>query len=450
MEIEESPLFAEVTKIIQGGPTDTNYGWECVFQYGDNKTYIPLKVIGVNIIRDYLGSFTDSMSCTVLMGLGGYARQIYPNRTGMQMTLKKMPMSENKGASDPKQAIQEEIYSAILISNMPSPTQAQGAEALDEEALNLQNIVEVSFQLFNKSMEQIRLMPVGGVFRRTKVDSLLLSMLTTESSKADVDDQRAILGVDITPVSNKDSKEQIIITHGTKLIDVPDYLQKRVGIYNAGLGSYIQNKHWFIFPLYDTNLFQTRQDTLTVFVLPKRKYSDIERTFSVNGDSVTLLMTGETGFSDDNGTQYLNQGNGARFADASKLMDSSNNLSNNKVVVSRALNNKEFIADTRNDGINHVPIPNQRITANPFTVYSQLNARKGGYFKGVWQNSDSSIIFPGMITRIIYSDIGSIKEIYGVVHICEHVSHKLGDINNNAYSNQSVISIYVNPAKEIK
>jgi hypothetical protein len=48
MEIEESPLFAEVTKIIQGGPTDTNYGWECVFQYGDNKTYIPLKVIGVN------------------------------------------------------------------------------------------------------------------------------------------------------------------------------------------------------------------------------------------------------------------------------------------------------------------------------------------------------------------------------------------------------------------
>jgi hypothetical protein len=271
-----------------------------------------------------------------------------------------------------------------------------------------------------------------------------LALLTNEASKADVDETRAIEGVDLVPVSNRDIKEQIVLTHGTKLVDVPDFLQKRVGVYSAGLGSYIQNKHWFVFPLYDTTQFQDRQNTLTIVVLPRRKYSEIERTYKKVGSSLTILMTGETGFKDDSGAQYLNEGNGARFSDASRLLDKSVTTAGNKATMSRARNNSEFLSDQRSDGINHVPIASSRITSNPFVIYSDLNRRNGGMFKGVWQNSDPKLILPGMAVRILYSDQDEMKEIYGVMQGAEHFSHKVGDLASKKFSNQSIVYVFVN------
>lgn len=447
MEIESTPLFLEATRIMQSGQTNTNFGWRAIVDYGDNQLYVPLKVISVNNIRNYVDAYTDEMTITLLVPLGAYARRIYPNRARLQITLTKIYITETGGAVRADDPSDNEVYSAILLGDTLAPTEMQGAESVDEFSLDLKQVLEIHFQLFNKSMEQIRFMIVGGIFRRTKVDTLLRSILTKESSKADVDNQRAIEGIDLSPISNKDTKEQIVITDGTKLVDVPDYLQKRIGIYSSGLGNYIQNRHWYLFPLFDTNLFQDRQNTLTIIVLPKNKFTNIERTYSKRGDCLTILMTSETGFQDDSGAEYINDGNGARFTDAAKVLTDSVTIKNNKAVISRKRNNNEFITDTKPDGLNHTPIPNERITSNPFVITSRLNNRRGGYFKGVWQNSDPKLITPGMVTRLIYSDLKEIKEFYGVVHKTDNISHMQGDINANRYSNQSVLTVFVNKSK---
>ncbi len=444
MEVEDTPLFREARAIMQSGETKTNFGWRGIVHYGDGKVYTPLQVVSVNTIRDYVNHFTDEMTCTFLIPLGKYARQIYPNRNELQISLVKIPLSELTNQGDENASLEAERYSAVLIDEDRSPTDGQGAEANDEFTLDLTQIIEVHFQLVNKSLEQIRLMSVGGVWRQTKVDNMLRTVLTKEASRADVDDQRAIEGVDMVPISNQDSKEQIVITHGTKLVDVPDFMQKRYGVYNSGLGSFIQNKNWFIYPLYDTTQFPDRQKTVTIIVLPKRKFSSVERTYRSIGDSLTILMTSETAFKDDSGSQYLNEGNGARFTDPGKLFENTVTTGGNKAVMSRARNNSEVLTDQRPDGIQNVPMPADRITANPFSVFSDLSARNGGLFKGIWENSDSKLLLPGMAARILYSDQNEVKEIYGVIQGAEHVSHHHGDLNSMKYINQSVVYVFVN------
>ena len=443
MVIEDTPLWRAAREVIASGQTSGNFGWDAVVHL-DNEILVPLMVLAVNVERRYVDSFTDEMTCTLLFPLGKYARRIYPNRNNLQISLTKIPLHEGVKGANIDLELSAERYSAILLDHGPAPTEGQGAESNDEMVLDLTNLVEVSFQLFNKAAEQLRLLTVGGVFRKTRVDDLILSLLTKEASKVSVYDERALSGIDLVPVSNQGQNEQVVITQGTRLVDVVGYLQGRVGVYNASASSYFQNKFWYVFPLHDASHFSDRLTTLTILVLPKRKFSDIERTFTQNASSLVILASSETGFRDDSGRQYLSDGNGARFADASKLMEGSSQTQGNRVLLSRGATNSEFTTDANGNNLNHAPVPNQRITANPFSVCSALNARNGGVFKLVWQNSDSSLIIPGMVARIVYFDVDQIKEIYGVVHHAMHVSHKTGDFGSRKFSNQTVLSVFVN------
>lgn len=443
-EIEDTPLYREAREIMTNGQTGTNFGWRVLIHLGDTQTFKPLKVVALNNNRNYSEGFTDITTVTLLMGLGSYARKIYPNRNTLQISVFKLPQGELSENDSGDNAIEAERFSATLLDEGPAPVEAQGIEANGEFELDITDLRYVNFQLLNKSLEQIRLMSVGGIYRNCTVADLMRSMLTKEATKADVPEERALVGVDLVPVSNNDKHPQIVITHGVKLIDVPDFLQKRYGVYNAGLGSYIQNKYWHIFPLYDTTQFNERQQTLTVLMMPPRKYSNIERTYRQVGDSLTILVTGESGFKDDSGTEYLNQGNGARFSDARRQMEAVSSNQNNKAIISRSRNNNEFTTDKRPDGIQHVPMAQTRITSNPFPIYSGLAARNGGWVKAVWQNSDPKLILPGMMTRVLYSDQNETREMYGVVHRVASVSMGVGDIVSEKFTTQTVLDIFVN------
>lgn len=444
MEIESSPLFKEATAIMQGGQSTSNLGWEAIIHYGTNETYVSFQVISVNRVRNYLLAFTDEISITLQMPLGVYARLIYPNRLTLQITLTRVPLKEIGSTTDSNAKIQSERFSAVLIDGERSPTIGQGVESNDQTALDLTQVADINFQLYDKALEQIRVMQTGGICRSTTVQNALVTTLSNHAKSAVVDGNRAINGVDMVEADNKDQKGAIVITQGTRVIDLADFMQSRIGIYNSGIGSYIQNKYWYIYPLFDTTEFNKRDKSLTIMVLPKRKFSNIERTFKIKGSSVTILITGETGFKDDSGTQYLNHGNGVRFADAATLLEMPGNTSSNKTSILRDKNNSEFVAGAAIAGVNNAPVNANRITANPFTIFSSLAARNGGMFKCTWENSDSSLIIPGMVTKIIYVDGDEIKSVYGVMLAVTEISHKASGIGTTKFVNNTFLSIFVN------
>ncbi len=450
MEIEKTPLWKDAQNIIINGEDNTKVGWTAIIHLNneEDEKYTPLHVTAVNIRRDYNLAYADELTCTVLMPMGKYARRVYPNRKNLEITLTKNPIKDFTRIKDEDREPDSEKYSATLIDDGRALIEAQGQESNDEFALDLMGVVDIHFQLYTKSVEQIRMMTVGGSFRQTTIKEVILGVLTNESKKAKVDKKQALVGVDLIPISNKEKKEHVVITHGIKLFDLPNYLQNKYGVYSTGLGSYIQNRIWYVFPMYDTTQFEKREKNMTLLILPTSKCPELHKSFKKKGDALTVLISGDTGFRDDSGTQYLNDGNGVRLGDANKYLGKYNTTKDNKTKVERIKNNSEFITDERDSELNIMNVTGARITANPFVVYSNLIGRKGGIYKCTWENSDPSLIFPGMLVKIVYFDKEEVKELYGVMLGTNSSSYKIGDMNSLRHTTNTLMYIFVNQKVE--
>ncbi len=441
MELEQTPLWDEVLKIFAKGPTSTNFAWQ-VIVHTPVEDLTPLNLDAVNVVRDYHMKFGDVTTISMLFGMGRFARRIYPHRDKLEVTLKRIPILENQDQQADEGQIQAERFTAVLLGDSHSPTVAQGTESNDEFALDLSGVVDVHFQLLDKAFEQVRLIQTGGVVRGANMQNILTTLLTTLTGTVKVGAERGMKGVSMTPADNKSAREQIVLPHGTRLVDLPDHLQTRFGIYNSGLGTYVQNGHWYIFPLYDTSEFNKRTRTLTLLVLPERKLSSVDRTFKVEAGCLTALVTGQTAFRDDAGTNSLNYGNGVRFSNAESFMDQNSNTAGNKTTLSRKDNNSEFT--TQDATLAYAPVADTRITANPFVLLTMQAAKRGGMFKAVWENSDLSLLYPGMPVKVMYSDKGELREIYGILHKASNVSMKPGGMTSRTFKNTSVLEIFVN------
>jgi hypothetical protein len=441
LEFEETPLGAEVQKILKNGATSTNYTWE-VTVHTPEKNLKPLNAMSINFIRDYSGGFGDEITISTLFGRGTFAHQILPFREKLEVTLKRIPTNEAVDTENAEGDIQAERFTALLVGDFVSPSLGQGREAKDEFSLNAAGIEDIHFQLQDKACEQLRVLMAGGIGRKTNVQNYLTTIIARDTANLKVNGERALKGVDMIDADNKDVKEQIVVTQGTRLVDLADFIQKRVGVYNSGLGSYIQNGYWYIFPLYDTTEFNRRVKTLTMLVVPENKMSNVERTFRTEAGSTTILVTGKTAFRDDAGSNYQNYGNGVRFAHAGKLMDANSATADNKTKVTRGQNNGEFVTDEST--LKYAPVASNRITANPFPSLSLQASKRGGMFRAIWQNSDHSLVYPGMVVKIVYSEDDAMKDVYGIVHGLIHVSHKPGGLTSPRYTNQSVIDVFVN------
>lgn len=449
MEITDTPLYTEAMRVIRNGQSNSSVGWRATIHLvGQNKTYTPLQVNVVNIRADYVKGFADEVSITVTMPLGKYARQIYPNRTNLEISLTKLPLGERGDGYRRNSELESERYSAYLIDGDKSPTVGQGRETITEYALDLMDILQVSFQLTNKSVEKIRTVTIGGTFRNTTVKDTILAVLTKESQNIKVDNKRVLEGVDIIEPKNITKRDHILIPQGVKLFDLCDYIQNNIGVYNAGIGSYINAKTWHVYPIFDTTRFNESKLTLNILILPKNKLPQLERTYMKKANSLTVLITSDTSFKDDAGSNYLNEGNSLKFADANKFMTDLVQTVDNATMMSRAKNINEFKIEDRPDGVNHTTVSQSKITANPYKEYSKMLNRKGGYFKAAWENSDPTLLVPGMVTRLCYFDETSIKEIYGVLLGAEHVSVKTGDFGSSRHMVNSLLHFFVNLKQE--
>lgn len=440
-QLDETPIWPLVQEVLSSGPTSTNYTWEVTI-HTPQEVVVPINVMSINTLRDYAGAFGDELMLTVQIGRGTFAHRILPYRDNLEITLKKVPVDERLTLDTSRETIQSERFKANLSGDYVSPTLGQGKEAKSEQALNSVAMDDIHFQLQDKACEQLRVMMVGGPGRRLSVQDYLAFSILFHTQELKVGAERALQGFEMVPAHNKDIKEQIVVTQGIRLVDLADFIQKRYGVYNSGIGSYIQGRCWYIYPLYDTTEFNRRKTSLVLVVVPSNKMSDVERTFIIKAGVVTALVTGTTAFRDDAGTNYQNFGNGVRFTNADRLMDLNDDVKDNKLDISRAKHNSEFVVD--NASLKFAPVSSDRITANPFAVLSLQAAKRGGMFRAVWQNADHSLIVPGMAVRVVYVENDLLKDVYGIVHAVTFVSHKPGGITSRRFVNHAVLDVFVN------
>ena len=262
---------------------------------------------------------------------------------------------------------------------------------------------EFSVQLLEPCFESVSIRTVGGVFRKSNGINLIKTLLTNFSTDDEVDAITSVRGVDVVEGFNEKETEQIIIPHMTPLTKAISIINENCGgVYPTGFSYFLQNNLWFIFPPYDITRFNKTNRTITIVNLPKDRLPGIEKTYFNSSTKLIVLSTRDSKVIDNREAKTFNEGSSLRFVDASKLFDSFGTVEDNKFKVDASQNVNEMTLGTRADNMNVLRASGTRITANKNAELSKLAMSKGFYIQLIWENSDDSLLHPGMPAKVLF------------------------------------------------
>ena len=451
MELRESALWQEVQSIaFGGGQLGAIYAWKATFKAG-NKQVVPFKLISLEVFRDFRQAYGDEIPLEIMMPAGDFIYDLYPHRQNLMVTLSKEGRQRESDSPMLSPDIEAQQLRATLVDDFSVTVEGAMSAAHSREALNKMTPLTIKFQLIDQALERIRLHSVGGVFKDTTPADALGWCLTSVSLQLGLDTENAIKGVEMVESTNTDPYKHMVIPHGTKFPDLPMVFQKKVGgIYPTGLGMYLYQHLWYVYPLYDLTRFDKSTKTLTLINVPKNLLPNVESTYRTTANQIIALVTGDVKHVDRSEAMLMNQGNGVRFLDSRRVVDGFADTSEgeNKATVSRAENSSEFVIEQRLSELNNVSTANGRITANKFAEMSKLAQRVGSELQCLWENSDLGTIYPGMPVKYMYIKDDRIHELKGIVLGAQHYvqTHGVG-VTETRHRTDTALHLFVSREK---
>ena len=420
MEITETPIYTEYQKIQMEGKTSSNFFWTLRI-IANKKTIDAVKVVSVDVDRDYNTHYADQVVVRAVFMSGNVHFDIVPFRNDLKAVLTRTTIGEISSGRDESVDVTTQVMRAVLSSGSSAVMEANRGYTAYREDMNRSELEELDIGVTDLVLEQLRTVTVGGIYRGVKMGDLTRHLLTNGSAQLEADDETKIQGVDMYESPNQDPVNTAIIPTGTRLYEVPDYIHYNIGgVYNAGMGFYLQDQHWYVYPLFDTKRYENSEKGLTIFRMPPDRFHGSERTFRKTDNQLIVVVGDEVQTADTTEHMQVNQGNGVRFSSPSELFNNFGTTEGNKTTVKRKDNNTEYVANERPDNINNAPFAQNNITSNAFVEASRLAQRLGMYLVCTWQNSDPSLIWPGMPVRYVFMVNDEVYECFGIVQSAKH------------------------------
>jgi hypothetical protein len=430
MRIESSPYWIDVDKVIKSKKRRYSIDLRATIHTAEIDLDV-LRVISVDIVRDYVHAYADQTVIEVYIGLGDYIKDIYPHRRNLELTLYEYDVTDNYSEYT------FERFKAVFIEKMNPIFEGQDYGAISKQTLNIGKVQPLKLQLVNLFIEPLSAKTVQGTFKDTNPVELLRSVITFETRKVLVGGKPILDGLEIVPEDNKEKTKYIIIPSHTPLKNLPTMAQERFGgIYNTGMGNYLQmfdiyssskdelehRKIWFIYPLFDIERFDQTELKVVIYHVPSTTYSDVEKTFYINNDTgiLSIVTTSEMQYQDNRQNSQYKEGVGFRIANAKPMMTKPvTTKSDGPVAVRKKLNTElanEAMPDQMTTGI---PL-DDRVSANNFTNASRVLSLTCGMLTVIWKYSKPNIVLPGMPCQYKYLKNGNIITLNGTLLYAQH------------------------------
>lgn len=376
------------------------------------------KVLGFDITRDYEVGFTDNFVIEVQMMKNLYIETLYPLRNNFKIQLNREQVSEQENGMkliSPKKL--SKVYKGVLVNPVDignSPAHSASSQTNLDPNANMAPIT-VKIQLLPESIEQIMRTTFGGNFHGIPGE-VVKGMLSKafemmEGSKASV-----IKGVEMVKPDNQKETSDIIIPHGTPVLDLPRKVQNECyGIYNYNIGSYLCNDVWYLYPLYRYDRYKESDTKLTISVVPKGKLLDSKRTYHVYNREVNILCAGGNETTDDANARTTNEGDGVTLYDPAKLRSDSIVQKSDGVYINPLDAKKQVVQSKREDDLNYAPTVKNRLTTSLHHAMSTVAQRNGLILTFVWEYSNPFLLVPGMPVKVVYFKDETKYELTGVL-----------------------------------
>lgn len=273
------------------------------------------------------------------------------------------------------------------------------------EALDTTELVPYELQLIEKGYARLKNLPAQGSFLMATPDKVVYNLLDGKSEAANIPGHDRYRGMVMSqPIDNTNVYRQVIVPSGTRLVDVPGYIQNHpeYGIYSKGLGCFYKQNYWYVFPLFNTNLVDTHPRPLDVIRVPQNKIPALDATFYKSDVAMTIIATGGSEQSDGADIRKQNDGVGQRLVMGDAISgDTGYHYNNGRAITTRADSMQEYKLSDRRDGEEWIPI-DRTPTGNVCKALSQNAMNEGEVVVVEWQNGDVGFLEPGQPVRFQY------------------------------------------------
>lgn len=446
MIIDNTPLDFEIRRVLDSDFKPPAYGYSGQFKIGD-KTQDILRIIGIDEESDYELTYGSVIMLDVIMPLGDYSMVVYPNREKLEFILKTEELDyATKTPAEQEDSVTVMTYSASLLPDArPYMSEDNNAENTSREVQNLIDFVRFTVQLKPKLLDDINKVTVGGHWINSTNADFLRNTIMHYCSQLDLPDDEMLMGVDIHATASEDVRSSIVIPHVKQLSDLADYVQvSGGGVFPSGMAQFVHDRHWYIYPPYDTSGFDESKEKIIIISVPAKRYPQIEKTYLTANGITTILSTGNKRITSDKQQIQDNAGNGVMFADANQMVTGFSEAKGNVALAQRSKNVSAFVGEERSDKKNNVRMSPEGISANPFVATSRLARSQGHFYTVEWENGNPKIVKPGLNVKIMYLNQGEVKYVNGVLL----KSHKQVKMNGtglmaNGYRTFIVLMVFV-------
>jgi len=445
---QSSPVYITVRDIVSGPDVSYKSRLSAIL-HTTTQDYPIFKILSEDFVRDYLLMMMDTVQIKVMIPMGDYAYLIYPNKDNLELTVTKTYLQSIGDSEDADKQIEQVRYKCILDTKSPSFT-TNDLGNFSQQSMNSTQILTIKFQLMDRNAEPLRVKMVQGIFRGITAKDLITSVLLGEAQNIQVDGAPVVSGLDLVPPDNTAPFNQVILSSGTHICEVPNILQQKYGgIYKYGLGVYYQRYNnntptWFVYPLYDFDRFDGgREQNVAIFYFAPPKFTkNIERTYRVNGSLLEAVITTDKIQVNTTDVTQLNDGVGFRMLDPNAMMKKPIEVDDTGAAIgSRARLNREVGYIDRGDGLNYTPVVRD-ISSNPYHEISKVSARQATVIHFAWENSDESLLYPGMPCKCVYMQNDIICEVKATllnVHATRNRQGTLGEPDR--YATKCIIAV---------
>lgn len=305
-------------------------------------------------------------------------------------------------------------YRMVLVGAGDAKLSNNDDRSSDVRELDRISLSAVTFQFMDHATFDLRLAQCGDIKHAVPLNALLAFLsehqLSNEYGQAD-----SVAGFDIG-TGNVDEPTSVVVRDGTPLRSVSKLIQETYGIYPQGCGCFLKNKVWYVFAPYSvvSEGELTKKNRLVLIRAPSNRYGNIAKNLRTEGNTTTILVTGESSHNNTSDTDALNGATGVMHADATKLLGGTTREDGGKMSSAEDYMS-EYKTKNYKGSENNIAVPKQAFVTNPYQYTTMLASKSGDIVEVVWENGDISKLKPGSAVTFITQDEKRIRTLYGTL-----------------------------------
>jgi len=431
MKTEELVITKEVISISGASPDIERLTRYDMKLSTDTDTFVISNLSTVELLRDYNNNYCDYIIVSFQMPLGDFIKQIYPKRDSLHVILNHQTLGS---------VVVEKLD--FVLSEIDR-TAMDGT--LDSKSMNELNrtFINLTGQCLNKTIMELRDSTTHGLYKDVTVSDVINNVLSKELNIFGGIFGMGNGGITMVPPDNERKYDRISIVKGTRILDVPKYLQKGVyGVYNGGITTYLQafngKESLYIAPLYRQNLYGYFTKSLYIVAAQRESVTTLDSTYVVDGNVIKIIVARDQHISDDD-ANIKNEGTGFIATEANSLTSRPVQISKDKMKISEDFVTTKFAHKKVNGKIG--PVASKGVSSNFYDGRTDGLIRDGILIQVNWKSSNTRLLSPMMPISYVIEVDGKIKKYEGVLHRVDSIT----DVPNE--TENSVLTIFVRKGK---